>query len=68
MLSLSGGVIGIRFENGMTYYVTSEIGLYGTTTFEGGSIIKFDEQNGGFEVYSAINNSTDPPIPPCSPA
>ena len=53
----------ITFQNGVTYYVSSEIGLYGTTTFQGGSVIKFDEQNGGFEIFSAINNQSDPSHP-----
>lgn len=53
----------LTFQSGETYYVTQDVGLWGTTTFEGGSVIKFDEQNGGFAVYSAINNQSDPANP-----
>ncbi len=51
------------FQSGVTYYVPSQINLFGTTTFEGGSVIKFDEQNGGFQVFSSINNQSDPAHP-----
>ncbi len=51
------------FQSGVTYYVPSQINLFGTTTFEGGSVIKFDEQNGGFQIYSSINNQSDPAHP-----
>ncbi len=49
------------FRSGVTYYVTGEFGLYGTATFEGGTVIKIDEgYNGGpIDVYSAINNQSD---------
>ena len=53
----------ITFQSGVTYYVSSQINLFGTTTFEGGSVIKFDEQNGGLQIFSAINNQSDPSHP-----
>ena len=62
----------MTFQSNLTYYVTGEFGLYGTTTFEGGTVIKIDKgyNGGGREIEftpQSIMRAT-PLIQSCSPA
>ena len=42
LVTLSGARQSYTFRSGFTYYIGSRVTLYGTTTIEGGAIIKFD--------------------------
>ncbi len=45
VVTLTGARQGYTFKNGITYYIPSRVELYGTTTIEGGTIIKPDSYN-----------------------
>ena len=51
------------FQNGVTYYVMAPINFYAPITFRGGSVIKINEWYGGLNIYSNINNQSDPSNP-----
>jgi hypothetical protein len=49
------------FQGDTTYYISSSVRLYGTNTFEGGTVIKYANTNSaGIYVYGPINCLTGP--------
>ncbi len=42
------------FKGDTTYYIKGSIHLYGTTTLEGGTVIKFDKYNSGSSYYTRL--------------
>ncbi len=48
------------FKNGVTYYIGSPVQLYGTTTIEGGAVIKFDySMESSLTVLGSLNCKTE---------
>jgi hypothetical protein len=53
-----GDLDNFTFQNGQTYYVSDSVNLTGQTTIEGGSVIKYNDENGAVNVLGSIQCST----------
>jgi hypothetical protein len=58
-VTVNASLTNYTFQGDTTYYVSGSLGIYGTTTIEGGTVLKFDA-NGGLSVNGAINCQTAP--------
>ncbi len=52
-VTLSGSVTNYVFQGGMTYYISGNLALSGTNTFEGGAIIKYASSGPTITVLSS---------------
>jgi hypothetical protein len=59
-LIINGNLTNYTFQGDTTYYLTNTVTLYGTTTIEGGTVIKFDHDN--YPVYRVELVSNGPII------
>ena len=60
-VTLNSNMTNHTFQGDTTYYISSSVHLYGTNTFEGGTVIKYANTNSaGIYVYGPINCLTGP--------
>jgi hypothetical protein len=57
-ISLNGGYGSYTFTNGTTYFVTGPVGISGTATFQGGTVIKFTNEVATTISVYAVNCQT----------
>jgi len=64
-MMLFGQHVNYTFKSGVTYIVWSPVQLYGTTTIEGGTVIKYyyPSSNATVQVIGSINCKTEPYFP-----
>lgn len=59
--SILGGATNFTFRSDTTYYCTNAVNLYGTTTIEGGTVVKFGTNSGAqINVVDSILCKTGP--------
>jgi len=60
LMEVLGQRLNYTFKNGVTYYIGSPVQLYGTTTIEGGAVLKFDYSlNSSLSVLGSLNCKTE---------
>jgi len=57
-LQMNASLTNFTFQSDLTYYVSGRVDLWGTTTFEGGAVIKCAVANGLYLVISDSSKST----------
>jgi hypothetical protein len=61
LIPVTSGRQNYTFKSGVTYYIGSQIYLYGNTTIEGGAILKFDwNNNSSLLVMDGLTCKTEP--------
>ena len=60
--TVNANVTNFTFQGDMTYFINGEYNLYGTTTIEGGAVIKYGvaSNSPSLNVYGAVNCQTAP--------
>ena len=54
--NLTGSQTNFTFQSDTTYFVTNTVNLYGTCTFEGGTVVKFATNSSASLVISGVSN------------
>lgn len=57
-LTINGSLTNYVFQSDTTYYLTNEVDLYGTTTIEGGTVVKFSKSSLGTFKYGVLDNTS----------
>lgn len=58
-VTLNSSTNNYTFQGDITYYVSGSVNLFGVTTIEGGSVLKY-ATNGNLAIYGSINCQTAP--------
>jgi hypothetical protein len=51
----NGSITNLTFQGDTTYFITGNVNLYGTTTIEGGTVIKFTNSSPSLIIYGPVN-------------
>ena len=60
--ALNGSITNLTLQGDTTYFVTGPVNLYGTTTIEGGTVVKFTNSSASpsINLYGPVNCETGP--------
>ena len=51
----NGSITNLTFQGDTTYFITGNVNLYGTTTIEGGTVVKYTNSSPELTIYGPVN-------------